>query len=77
MIGLGSCSEPEKKQATPFQIDRMDEKSGKLSELLSEVEYIPLETSDSCLLDEWAKILSVRGNIYISSMNEIFKFDGK
>lgn len=74
---LGGCSEPEKKAQAPFQIDRMNEKSDKLSELLTDVEYIPLETSDTCLLHEWAKILSVKGNIYVSSMNEIYKFDGK
>lgn len=74
---LGGCSQSEKRAQTPFQIDRMNEKSGKLSELLTDVEYIPLETNDTCLLHEWAKILSIKGNIYVSSMNEIYKFDGK
>ena len=72
-----ACSSIEKEPHTLFHFEKMNEKSCKLSELLTDVEIIPLETNDSSLLDVQAKYLAIKGSIYASSMNEIFKFDGK
>lgn len=72
-----ACSSIEKEPQTLFHFEKMNEKSCKLSELLTDVEIIPLETNDSSLLDVQAKYLAIKGSIYASSMNEIFKFDGK
>ena len=72
-----ACSSVEKESQTLFHFEKMNEKSCKLSELLTDVEIIPLETNDSSLLDVQAKYLAIKGSIYASSMNEIFKFDGK
>ena len=72
-----ACSSIEKEPQTLFHFEKMNEKSCKLSELLTDVEIIPLETNDSSLLDVQAKYLAIKGSIYASSMNEIFKFDEK
>lgn len=71
---MTSCSEIETRHAM-FQLDDVTEKNGLMSELLSSVEYIPLETNDSCLLDELSKLLYSKDYIYASSNGEIMKFD--
>ena len=72
-----ACSSVEKEPQTLFHFEKMNEKSCKMSELMTDVEIIPLETNDDCLLDAQAKYLAHKGSIYASSMNEIFKFDEK
>ena len=74
---LSACSVVEKESQTLFQFDKINDKSCKLSDLLTDVEYIPLETNDSCLLGDMVKYLVCKGSVYASSKNEIFKFDGK
>lgn len=74
---LSACSVVEKESKTLFQFDKINDKSCKLSELLKDVEYIPLETNDSCLLGDLVKYLVCDGTVYASSNNEIFKFDVK
>ena len=60
-----------------FQLDEVKETNNSMSELLTSVEYIPLETNDSCLLDALSKQLYVRDYVYASSGAEIMKFDNR
>lgn len=71
---LFSCSEV-KHEKVLFQIDTISEQKCKLSELLTSVEYIPLETNELCLLDALSKIIYRGDNIYVKSKNEVIKFD--
>lgn len=71
---LFSCS-PTKHEEALLTIENVNEKKCKLSELLTSVEYIPLETNDSCLLDNFAKYIYCENHIYASTKNEIIKFN--
>ena len=68
-IMWSACSSIEKEPQTLFHFEKMNEKSCKLSELMTDVEIIPLETNDSSLLDVQAKYLAIKVSIYASSMN--------
>ena len=47
----------------------------KTSEILKDVRIVPLETNDSCLLDEIRTIKMLNGYIYISAGGTLYKFD--
>lgn len=71
---ITSCSKVETHNAM-FQLDEATENKGLMSELLTSVEYIPLETNDNCLLDALSKQLYRKEYFYASSNGEIMKFN--
>lgn len=70
-----SCTEKPPQRTSFFQVDKIKEKSCKLSELIHDVEYIVLETNDSCLLDGQNKYIVYDSVVYASTNKEILKFN--
>lgn len=75
MSVLFSCCKVAEENNSLFQLENVESKMGKMSELLTSVEYIPLETNDSCLLEALSKQLYNKGYVYASSNGEIMKFN--
>jgi hypothetical protein len=56
-------------------IDKQEEV--KLSSLASEIQYVPLETSPSCLISEVKSLKIFKDNIFILDKKAVYKFDIK
>lgn len=46
-----------------------------LSEIAENVKCIPLETTDSCIIDKIIKVKTMEGQIYISDKDHVFQFN--
>lgn len=46
-----------------------------LSEIVENVKCIPLETTDSCIINKIIKVKTMEGHIYIADKNHIFQFN--
>jgi hypothetical protein len=82
MVLSFSCTENAGDFGTGADIDiiALDEgitnsKKVYLSEVASEVSYIPLETHDSCLIEKVQKIVFCEGSFIISDGKQIYMFD--
>ncbi|MDE5820925.1 MAG: 6-bladed beta-propeller [Paramuribaculum sp.] len=77
---VSSCTHTTNKQDVVIggsQIHYMDE--CKLSDIISQIQFIPLETNDSVLVGNISKIKQRNGNLYILADGRLLKFahDGK
>jgi hypothetical protein len=79
-----SCSQSGKKEVKSKIIDVASSVGGgritDLSEIVSDIKYIPLETSKNSLVGEMVRVNYEKGRIYINDRSDsvkIFDYDGK
>lgn len=75
---LSSCvkkggKECEEKKSVDLTMETT--RSSSLSSLIGKYKIIQLETKDNCLINKDSKVIKQKNNYFISSGNEIFKFD--
>lgn len=74
LLILSSCVKTNRGQAI-LDVTNSNVGTGNLSELLLDYKIIPLETNNDCIIGDMSKYICAYDYIYVSSSNEILKFD--
>ena len=79
MLLLASCTSPSGETKAPGQIDIVGKIKNptelKASDFLKEINYIALETTDSCLINNNPDIQVYKNNIIVSTNKQCLVFD--